>query len=872
MNWHSISAAEALKHLGSNAQTGLSENTARARLERDGENKLEEKKGLSLPRRFLRQFSDFCIIILFIACIVSLITGFLEENGDFIDPIVILVIVILNAVIGVIQESKAERALEALRKLSAPSALVLRSGALRKIPAVSVVTGDIIKLTAGDSIPADARLIESSGMKVQESALTGESVPTEKNAALLLPENCTPADMHNYLFASTTVTVGSGVAVVTATGMNTKVGSIAGMLNDEQAPQTPLQIRLAKVGKALGIGAVCICAMVFLLGVAQGTSFLNSFMLSVSLAVAAIPEGLPAIVTVVLSIGVSRMAKSNAVIRRLPAVETLGAATVICSDKTGTLTQNKMKVTELFVSGGRANPSSQEAQNLLQNACLCINSVLSGKGSKQTITGDPTENAILAAALDAGLPAGDYGKSYPRISETPFDSSRKLMSTVCRVGASNRMIVKGAPDVLLPLCTSVLKRGAVTEMNSVSRNAIARQNELMAKNALRVIAVAYRTVESGSARESDLVFLGLIGMLDPVREQAAQSVEICKKAGITPVMITGDHAATACAVADKLGMLDGAQAITGAQLDLLSDQELNEKIKDCRVFARVTPEHKVRIVKAYRARGEIVAMTGDGVNDAPALKAADIGCAMGKSGTQVAKNAADMVLTDDDFSTIVKAVEQGRGIYDNIKKAVHFLLSSNIGEILAIFLSVLLGFPAPLIPLQLLWVNLVTDSLPAMALGTEAPDENIMERKPVPPSKGFFVGGLWLDIMLEGALVGVITLLAFGIGSLCFGADRNVMLGQTMAFCTLSFCELVFAVNMRSEHSIFKIGFFSNKKMVFSIIVCGLLQLSVILIPALRTVFKVCALSGMQWAVVAILSLMPLIIGEIGKITPRKIK
>lgn len=871
MNWHSLSAAQTITKLGSDAETGLSENAARARLERDGENKLEEKKGLSLPRRFLRQFSDFCIIILFIACIVSLITGFLEENGDFVDPIIILAIVILNAVIGVIQESKAERALEALRKLSAPLATVVRSGVQRKIPSAGVVAGDIIKLNAGDSVPADARLINSNGLKVQESALTGESVPGEKNAALLLPEKCTPADMHNCVFASTTVAAGNATAVVTATGMNTRVGGIAGMLNSEQTPQTPLQLRLAKVGKTLGIGAVCVCALVFLLGIARGTSFLSSFMLAVSLAVAAIPEGLPAIVTVVLSLGVSRMAKNNAVIRRLPAVETLGAATVICSDKTGTLTQNKMTVTALYLPDRNADTGDADAQNLLLNACLCCNSFLSGKGKKLTVNGDPTENAVLACAMEAGLQPGEYGKVYPRVSETPFDSSRKRMSTVCRFGTSYRLIVKGAPDVLLPLCSRVYKRGAAAQMSASQRETILRQNELMASQALRVIAVAYRNSDSAAADENDLVFLGLIGMLDPVREQAAQSVEICKNAGITPVMITGDHIVTAKAIAEKLGILDDGTAITGAELDRLDEQELSEKIKDCRVFARVTPEHKVRIVKAYRARGEIVAMTGDGVNDAPALKAADIGCAMGKSGTQVAKNAADMVLTDDDFSTIVKAVRRGRGIYDNIKKAVHFLLSSNIGEILAIFLSVLLGFPAPLLPLQLLWVNLVTDSLPAMALGTEAPDKNIMERRPIPPSKGFFADGMWLDIILEGSLVGALTLLAFGIGSFCFGNQSGELLGRTMAFCTLSFCELFHAVNMRSEQSIFKIGFFTNKRMVVALAVCGLLQLSVILVPALRGIFKVCALTGAQWAAVALLSLTPLIIGEIGKIKPHKL-
>ncbi len=860
MDWHSISAVETAEKLKTNPEKGLSESEAKKRLEKFGSNSLQSRRKASFIKRFFAQFKDFCVIILFIACIISFATGFLEGKGDFVEPIVILVIVIANAIIGVIQEQKAEKAIEALQKLSAPTACVIRGGKTKRIPASLVTVGDIVCLKSGDMVPADCRLISENGLRVQESALTGESVPSAKDASALLATDCAMADRKNMIYSSTTVMAGNCTAIVTETGMNTKVGKIANLLDDEEAPLTPLQQRLSKVGKALGIGAVAICAVVFALGIIRKSGILPSFMLAVSLAVAAIPEGLPAVVTVVLSMGVQRMAKSNAIIRFLPAVETLGAATVICSDKTGTLTQNKMTVTKLYSPSGEIKPDSTAGQKLLLYAALCNNAKESKRGKITEFIGDPTETALLSAAFSSGIRPDPT--AFPRHCETPFSGERKRMSVICTVEGKDLLLVKGAPDVVLPRCVKYLSSGGEIPLTANKKQDILQHNELMAKQALRVIAVAYRPAASRSdADENNLIFVGMAGMTDPPRPEVAKAVSICKKAGITPVMITGDHISTACAIAESIGISDkSTQAMTGAQLDLLSDFELQKAVENCRVFARVTPEHKVRIVKAFRARGETVAMTGDGVNDAPALKAADIGCAMGKSGTDVAKNAADMILTDDNFATIVKAIEQGRGIYDNIKKAVHFLLGTNIGEIIAVFAASVLGFGAQLLPIQLLWVNLVTDSLPAIALGTEKNEADIMRRKPIPPSKGFFSDGLWLDITLEGAFVGVLTLLAHAIGNFVFGG-----VGGTMAFCTLSFSEISHAINTRSSAPVIGKGFFSNKMMNLAVAACTALQAGVVCLPNIAPFFGTVPLNGIQWAVVFALSSMPLVIGEITK-------
>lgn len=866
MNWHSLTAQSSAQELKTSISSGLSDREAAVRLKKHGENKLNTQAKKSVLKQFFAQFSDFCVIILLIACVISFATSLLEQNNDFIEPVVILIIVVLNAAIGVFQEMRAEKAIDALKKLSAPNAAVIRDNKTKKIPAASLVPGDVILLESGDMIPADARLIRTSGLKVQESALTGESEPCAKNAEALFPDNCSPADRKNMIYSSTTVIAGNCCALVTETGMNTQVGKIAHLLENETAPQTPLQQRLEKIGKALAVGALIICAFVFILGIFRRSGLLPSFMLAVSLAVAAIPEGLPAIVTIVLSLGVQRMAKSNAITRHLPAVETLGAATVICSDKTGTLTQNKMTVTQVANALGEISLSSNEAANILLLGSICNNARILRRGKILSVEGDPTEAAILNAANSAGIDISSIQKKYPRKHETPFSSESKFMSTVNAFSSETSLIVKGAPDTVLEMCEYSLINGNVSALTQTQRKRIEMLNAEMAENALRVLAVAYKNCGSNFS-ESELIFAGLIGMIDPPRPEAAKAVAVCKQAGIIPVMITGDHVITACAVAKKLGIYDkGARAITGKELDLLDDNQLAEAVRECRVFARVTPEHKVRIVKAFQKNSQIVAMTGDGVNDAPALKAADIGCAMGKCGTDVAKNAADMILTDDNFATIVKAVEQGRGIFDNIKKAVHFLLGTNIGEILAVFAASVLGFAPPLIPIQLLWVNLVTDSLPAMALGTEKTENNIMKRKPVSPEKGFFSDGLWIDISLEGGLIGVLSLLAFSIGNFMFGEHGGTILGRTMAFCTLSFCEIAHAVNMRSSIPLCKAGFFSNKMMIASVLICSAVQAAVVVIPALSEVFGTVPLNSIQWCIVISLSLVTLFVGEIGKI------
>lgn len=864
MNWHSISAQSTAKELDTDVKNGLSEQKAKIRLGKYGENILENKKKKSLLVQFISQFKDFCVIILLVACVISFATAILENEGSFVEPIVILIIVFLNAAIGVFQERRAEKAIESLKKLSAPTANVIRSGKRRNIPSSQLVAGDVIMLESGDMVPADARLISAFSLKVQESALTGESEPCTKNAESIFDSDCPPADRKNMIYSSTTVMAGNCCAVVTETGMNTQVGRIAHLISSEESPQTPLQKRLEKIGKALGIGALVICAFVFILGIFRKSGLLPSFMLSVSLAVAAIPEGLPAIVTIVLSMGVQRMAKSNAIIRHLPAVETLGAATVICSDKTGTLTQNKMTVTQVRDISGLLSSDSKETQNILLLGALCNNSVASKKGKTVSFNGDPTETAILCAAHNCGTDIFSLNADYPRVHEIPFSSETKFMATVNRFGNEERLIFKGAPDVIAEKCSYILINGSVLRLNASHKVAVLRQNKLMADDALRVIAVAYKTFDG---KNDELIFAGLIGMNDPPRPEAAKAVAVCKQAGIIPVMITGDHVDTACAIARKLGILEKeSKALTGKELDRLSDTELSEIIYKCRVFARVSPEHKVRIVKAFRSRGETVAMTGDGVNDAPALKAADIGCAMGRGGTDVAKNAADMILTDDNFATIIKAVEQGRCIYDNIKKAVHFLLGTNIGEILAVFAASVLGLAPPLLPIQLLWINLVTDSLPAMALGTEKAEKEIMKRKPISPEKGFFSDGLWLDISLEGMLIGTLTILAFLIGNYMFGSFGNVTLGRTMAFSTLSFCEIAHSVNMRSSHPLIKAGIFSNKTMNAAMIICCAVQASVVFIPELAEIFGVIPLNSLQWTAVAALSLIPLIVGEGGKL------
>lgn len=862
MDLYSMSAAEAVKKLGSETDRGLSSREAEKRLDRDGENLLRGKKKKSLAAEFFEQFKDFTVIVLLIASGVSFATSFLEERGDFADPIMILIIVILNAAVGVIQQRRAEHSLEALKNMSAPTAAVIRDGKETIIPASKLVRGDIIEVRAGDLVPADARLITSHSLFAQESALTGESVPCEKDARAAVKKGSEQAEIKNMIFSSTVITAGHARAVVTETGMDTAVGKIAHLLNTEDEPTTPLQIKLAKIGKALGIGALSVCALIFMLSILRGMGVLSAFMLSVSLAVAAIPEGLPAVVTVVLSLGVQRMAKSNAVIRRLPAVETLGAATYICSDKTGTLTQNKMTVTAACSASDEIPLTGDAAKKLFALAALCCDAKHTGRGE---VSGEPTEAAIVAAAERSGTDTEKLRRKMPRTDEVPFSSERKMMSVAIKDGDKAITVAKGAPDVLIKHCTDIILNGRKIPMTSALREKILRLNSSLADRALRVIAVAVGDTKNGKPDETGLAFCGLIGMEDPPRKEAYEAVKTCRRAGITPVMITGDHAGTACATAKKLGILSrSGECLTGAQIDKMGENEFAQAVRTCRVYARVTPEHKVRIVKALRAHGEIVAMTGDGVNDAPALKAADIGCAMGKGGTQVAQNAADMILTDDNFATIVKAVAGGRGIYDNIRRAIHYLLGCNIGEILCVFAATLFGMPAPLLPIQLLFINLVTDSLPALALGAEMPDSRVMQRPPRDSAKSFFADRTGLDIALEGMLIGALSLFAFVAGNSLF-KNSCVELGRTMAFAAQSLCEIAHSFNMRSRRSVFSIGIFSNRKLTVCAALCAALQLTVMTVPPLAALFNVSALTPAEWLTVAALAISPIAFSELGK-------
>ncbi len=856
MDWQSLTKEECARKLGTGLKTGLAPHEAESRQKEHGRNELAQPKKKSIIVRFLAQFSDFMIIILLIAAGISFVTSFLQHDNDYIDAIIILVIVVLNAIIGLVQESRAEKAIEALQKLSSPHAHVIRGGAEFLVDATELVPGDLVVLNTGDLVPADLRLTETVNLKAEESALTGESLPADKKADLICPPGTPLGDRHNLLFSTSSITTGHGKGIVIATGMNTQVGKIAHMITNQSAPQTPLQRKLAQTGRWLGIGALVICFIIFIMGLFQHIPPLEMFLISISLAVAAIPEGLPAVVTIVLAIGVRRMAAKRGIVRRMPAVETLGSASVICSDKTGTLTQNRMTVMELRNTGGKIQIHSAEGQRLLGLAALCCNCTVSGK----TVHGDPTEAAIVTASTTA---KNDLDAKFPRVLEIPFTSERKMMTTVHKLaGGKYRIISKGAPDILFTHCTG----GAV------------KQNDEMASRALRVLGVAYRDVDvlpnDEKNIETGLTFCGLIGMIDPPRPQAKAAVELCKKAGIRPVMITGDHAATAAAIAKELGILtDGSRVMTGAELDKTSQPDLEKQIYRYTVFARVSPEHKVRIVRAFQSHGEVVAMTGDGVNDAPALRAADIGCAMGISGTDVAKAASDMILTDDNFATIVAAVREGRGIYENIKKTVHFLLSCNIGEILTVFVSFLLRLPDPLVAIQLLWVNLVTDSLPALALGVEPIDNDIMNRKPVKPHESIFGGGMGYNIIVEGCLIGALSLLAYSIGRVCFDVDpSSPYIGRTMAFAVLSLSQIVHTFNMRSPHSVFKAGLFANPRLVLAAIACTALQCAVIVIQPLSVIFKTAVLTGTQWLVVALLSLVPLLVVELEKSVTDRIK
>lgn len=841
-------------------QGGLTEDEANKRLEKYGANNLKEKKKESLFIKFIKQFNDFMIIVLIIAAIISAIVAKTNGSGDYIDSIIIIAIVIFNAIMGLIQEEKAEKSLEALKKMSAPNAKVRRNGKIREIEASKVVPGDIVMLEAGNYVPADCRLIDSYNLQIEESSLTGETLPTSKQADIILNANTAMGDLKNMAFATTIVVNGHAEAVVVETGMNTKVGQIAGMIIENESPETPLQKKLGEVGKTLAITCMIICGLIFLIGIWKQIPITEMFMTSVGLAVAAIPEGLPAIVTIMLSIGVTKMAKKNSIIRKLPAVETLGCSSVICSDKTGTLTQNKMTVTQIRNAVGLVK--NNDRRFILELGTMCTDTIES-----QEVIGEATEVAITNAAVEMNLRKRDLYDQMQRINEISFDSKRKMMTTIHKIGSKYRIITKGAPDVLIKRCSKYYQSGRIEPIFS-KRDALQEQNQIMAEDALRVIAIAYKDVEklpreiNSETIENELTFVGLIGMIDPPREGVKEAVKTCRKAGIKTVMITGDHLQTAKAIAKELGILrKGDLAINGETLEKMSQQELERDIMRYSVFARVSPEHKVRIVKAFQSTGAVVAMTGDGVNDAPALKNADIGIAMGKGGTDVAKNASDMVLTDDNFVTIVEAVKQGRNIYDNIKKAVHFLLATNIGEIVAIFVGLLLGIKSPLLAIQLLWVNLVTDSLPAIALGLEKAESNIMNRLPRNPRKSLFADGLWGKITTEGVMIGVLTLVAFSIGNNLY----SIEVGRTMAFLSLGILELVHSFNIKGEESIFKTGLFENRYLVGAFVLGTLLQVVVVVISPLAQIFDVVPLNSVQWLMTAMISILPVVIVELQK-------
>ena len=887
-NWFNKTVDEVESTLKTNAENGLTAEEAKKRQEEYGLNELKAKKKKSLFVKFLEQFKDFMIIILIISAIISGVVGVAQGEG-FTDTIIILVVVVVNAIIGVAQENKAEKSLEALQKLSSHVAKVVRDGKLQVIQSKELVPGDIVILETGDYVPADLRIIEAVNLKAQEAALTGESVPVEKMAAKIEDEKIGIGDRINMLFSSSLITYGRGKAVVVETGMNTEVGKIADIINTAEDQGTPLQQKLDKLGKTLGIVALAICAVIFVIGLLYGKEPIHMFMTAVSLAVAAIPEGLPAVFTIVLAIGVQRMVKRNAIVKKLPAVETLGSASVICSDKTGTLTQNKMTVEKVFCDGNLVNLEESadmiDIKKLVYASMLCNDTKIS---EDDKLTGDPTETALVDMAFKLDFDPSVYGM-FPRVAEIPFDSDRKLMTTVHEENGQYVVYTKGGVDELLANCNSYILEGDIKTDLEEYKEIIRRYNMEMAQNALRVLAMAYKvldhkpTAEEIKELESNLTYIGMVGMIDPPRLEVKDAVQECKEAGIKTIMITGDHKITAIAIAKSLGILENDdEAITGTELEEMSDEELIRNVRKYSVYARVSPEHKVRIVKAWQANGEIVAMTGDGVNDAPSLKIADIGCAMGVVGTDVAKEAADVILTDDNFATVVSAVEEGRRIYDNILKAIQFLLSSNIGEIVVLFLAILItpllskqfGVDITLIetllPIHILWINLVTDSLPALALAVDPAADNVMKKKPLKNTKkGIFTKGMTWRIVYQGLMIGLLTLTAFiiGLSTPDVSQEEKVKIGQTMAFYVLALSELVHVFNIRdNKRSIFKTGIFNNSKLILATVVSASLMFVILFTQGLRDIFGLVMLPAMHVFETVMLVLAPVIIVEIFKL------
>ena len=882
--WFSKSGEDVANFFETDMIKGLSSEQVEEKRSVYGTNEIVSKNKKSIAKMILEQFQDFMIIILIIAAVISGVVG--QSNGEgFTDSIIILVIVILNAVIGVIQELKAQKSLESLKNLSAPHSKVIRDGKLQDLESKYLVPGDIVVLETGDYVPADLRLIEAVNLKTQEAALTGESLPVEKTTEKIDKEDIGIGDRLNQAFSSSLVTYGRGKGIVVSIGMQTEVGKIATMLDSVDDSETPLSRRLEALGKTLGIAALVICLVIFAVGsFVHGREIFEMFMTAVSLAVAAIPEGLPAISTIVLSIGVQRMVKRNAIIRTLPSVETLGSATVICSDKTGTLTQNKMTVEKIFYNNEIFGVEEKKynvddhLRLLMNSMILCNDTKVTKEGEEFKLAGDPTETALVDLGIKLNMLKTTMDDENPRVEEIPFDSERKLMSTVNNTNQGLFVYTKGGVDEILSKCSKIYLDNQEMALSAENINYIKQVNEEMAKGALRVLAMAYKRVDKVPTRnemnnlESELVYIGMVGMIDPARPEAKEAVEKCKTAGIKPVMITGDHKVTAMAIAKDIGILENeSEAITGSELEKMPQEELEKNVKNYSVYARVSPEHKVRIVKAWQSQGEVVAMTGDGVNDAPALKTADIGAAMGIVGTDVAKEAADVVLTDDNFATIVSAVEEGRRIYDNILKAVQYLLSSNIGEIIVLFVATMFGWLAePLLPIHILWINLVTDSLPALALSVDPAEKDIMKRK-ARKDKNIFSKGMTFRVIYQGIMVGVLTLLAFCIGCrFDFASLANpevAMTAQTMAFAVLAMSELVHAYNVRSnKESIFKIKLKTNMVLVLATLVSLLLMVVVLGVPVLQGMFEVTELSITNWVWVILLSLAPLTIVEILKL------
>lgn len=872
MQWHKMSAKEILAKQNVNPNAGLDDAEANLRLIKYGENSISQTKKRGFFKKLFAQFSDFMIITLIFAAIISLVTSFLRNDVNYSDSLIIISIVIINTFIGIFQENKAEKEIESLKKLATPLSKVIRNAKLKRIPSKNVVPGDILMLHTGDLVCADARVLESSNLAVEESAMTGEAFSVDKSSKDYEKNTSVHGEKENMIFAGSIITRGNAKAVVVATGMNTEMGEIASMVGSEKKALTPLQKKLADTGKKLGICIMIISIIIFFLGIMQNSDIFEMLMISISLAVAAIPEGLPAVVTIVLAGGVRKMARKKTIVRKLHAIETLGHASVICSDKTGTLTANKMTVTEIKTACKNETISISKIKEIFSMCALCNNSTISKINGKITAVGEPTETALLSHAIKIGINTSKLNDKFKRISEIPFDSARKLMTTIHdNNGHTYKVITKGAPDLLLKICTHyICENGEVKPIDDIVRKNIQSSVKNMASKALRVIAVAYKEIQKENFNiqndaEKNLIFCAAIGVMDPPRPEVKQAIQECINAGIRTIMITGDHSETAKAIAKSIG-INSNSAITGNEIEKLNDRNLKEAVKTCCIFARVSPKHKVRIVKALQSNGEVVAMTGDGVNDAPALKIADVGCAMGKSGTDAAKSASDLILADDNFTAVVEAVRQGRGIYDNIKKTIHFLLSTNISEVMVVLLAFLIGIPSPLLAIHLLWLNLVTDSFPALALGCESISKNVMKKSPENSKKSLFSGGMGYNIFIEGTFIAAIGILSYSTGKVFYDINPlNPVIGRTMAFLTLGISQVIHAFNVRSKKSLIKTGIFGNMKLIYSTVLCIFMQVIVATDPKLITLFKTTPLNFTQWIMVILLSVTPIIVSELEK-------